>query len=458
MTREETYDMVVVGGGLTGLTLAYYLQKEGYTVAVLESNASTGGTIHTVNEGSFTYETGPNTGIIGSAELVSLFDDLHLAFEVANPKASERWVWKKNRWHVIPQHFLSAVTTPLFRFHDKLRIIGEPFRKKSNHTDETIAHMVQRRLGHSFLDYAVDPFIGGIYAGDPETLVTRHALPKLHALEQHYGSFIRGAIQLKKRPKTALEKRVTRQVFSIRGGLQGLILALNNALDSTKILTETSQLQIEPMADGFVCRGCTHGESFVFNAKKVISTVDSLSFPNIFPFLTSSERQCFSSLRFAKVVQVAVGFERWNGKPLTAFGGLVPHVEKKDLLGVLFPSALFSGRAPEGGALLSLFLGGIRRPDVFDMSDNAIRSIVQNTLEEMLQCNDQPDLLRIFRYERAIPQYEQSSAKRWQVIADIEKKHQGLIIAGNLRDGIGMADRVKQAVQLSEKLKRSYLK
>lgn len=206
--RNITTEITIVGAGLTGLTLAFYLQRAGKRVLLIDKNNRPGGVIETLRDEEFVFEKGPNTGVIGTPEIVELFEDLkdHIEVEVPDATSKNRWVWKNGRWHALPSGPKGA-TTPLFSFKDKLRILGEPFRKPGNDPDETLSHMVVRRLGRSFLDYAVDPFVSGIYAGDPDRLVTRYALPKLYNLEQNYGSFIKGAHEKHKEPKTELEKK-----------------------------------------------------------------------------------------------------------------------------------------------------------------------------------------------------------------------------------------------------------
>jgi protoporphyrinogen/coproporphyrinogen III oxidase len=200
MHRNTT--VVIIGGGLTGLTLAYYLKKSGMVPMVIEKEDRAGGVIRTYREMGFTYESGPNTGVLGNMEVMDLFSDLGggCELEVANPQAKRRLIWKGGRWHHLPSGLKEAIQTPLFTVGDKLRILGEPFRRRGKDPMESVGSLVKRRMGNSFLDYAVDPFISGIYAGDPDRLVTQYALPKLYRLEQAHGSFIGGAI--KKRSPT----------------------------------------------------------------------------------------------------------------------------------------------------------------------------------------------------------------------------------------------------------------
>ncbi|HKK10907.1 MAG TPA: protoporphyrinogen oxidase, partial [Bacteroidales bacterium] len=225
---KEKVDVVVIGAGLTGLTAAYYLSKNNKSVKVIEQNKNIGGVIQTHREDEFVYESGPNTGVLSTPEAAELLEDLSdlCKLEIADEAAKNRWVWKGDSWQELPSGLMGGITTPLFALKDKFRILGEPFRKKGTNPNESLDQLVKRRMGKSFLEYAVDPFVLGIYAGDPSYLVPRFALPKLYNLEQNYGSFIGGAMKKKKEPKSEQEKKATREVFSVEGGLSNLTDAL----------------------------------------------------------------------------------------------------------------------------------------------------------------------------------------------------------------------------------------
>ncbi len=448
-------DIIIVGAGLTGLTLAFYLQKEGKKVIVVEKEKRAGGVINTISENGFIYEAGPNTGVLSTPEIATLFMDLddRCTLETADPKAEKRYILMHGSWNALPSGLLSAINTPLFTFGDKLRILGEPFRPKGTDPDETVADMVIRRLGRSFLDYAVDPFVSGIYAGDPERLVTRYALPKLYALEQNYGSFIRGSVKKAKEIKSEYEKRATKKVFSVKGGLGNLIQALTSKIGEENILTGAQGLSVHSAVNGYSLAFINSaGEGSQLHARTVVTTTGGFTLPSLLPFIPEETLKPITSLEYASIVQVAAGYNTWKGMKPDAFGALVPTREKRDILGILFPSAIFSDRSPGGGALFSLFMGGIKKPQVYKKSDSEITGIALKEISELLGHSGEPDMLRIFRYLHAIPQYEKSSGERLNAIKKIEAQYPGLVLAGNIRDGIGMADRVKQAKNLSRTL------
>ncbi len=449
-------DIVIIGAGLTGLTLAFYLKKEQKDVLILEKSDRTGGVIHTGNENGFVYESGPNTGVVGNPEVAELFEDLEglCTFESADPSAKRRLIWKGKKWHAIPSGLISAVGTPLFSLKDKFRVLGEPFRKPGTNPEETLTDLVKRRLGVSFLNYAVDPFISGVYAGNTDYLIPKYALPKLYALEQDYGSFVRGSMEKAKEKKNDPRlQKATKDVFSAKGGLGKLVDALTQKVGEKNILLNVNNTVVSPLDDAFKVSAVIDGKSVEIKAKKVVTTAGAYALPSILPFLNNEEKTPFEELKYASVVQAILGFKKWKGMNLKAFGGLVPTIENKKILGALFTSSFFVQRAPEGGAVISVFMGGTKRPEIHGMSDQEIHSLLADQAKEMLEIPDfNPDLLKIFRYKHAIPQYGLDSARRFETIEKLQKKYPGLILAGNIRNGIGMADRIKQARTLADEL------
>jgi len=454
MAESLKTDVVIVGAGLTGLTMALYLKKSGVDFKIIEKSGKPGGVIQTIREKGFVYETGPNTGVVSCPEMTELFEELagKCELEVADPNAKRRLIWKNQAWHALPSGLMSAIGTPLFSWYDKFRILGEPFRAKGTDPNEKLSDLVTRRMGQSFLDYAVDPFISGIYAGDPSKLVTRYAMPKLWKLEQEYGSFVKGAMKKAKLPKTERDKKATKEVFSAKGGLGRLIEALSEAVGSENILL-SAEAMVKPTSDGFQLQVTTPEQLFTMETRHLVTTCGAYALPGLLPFLNDEEIAPFNDLKYAAVTQVLLGFEKWKGMSLQAFGGLVPGKENKNILGVLFTSSFFEGRAPQGGALLSVFMGGTKRPDIAKMDNDQIEALLNKELPRMLSDRSlSPDMIRIHRYPKAIPQYTESSGKRFEMIEQLQKKYPGLVLAGNIRDGIGMADRVKQGRNIAEEL------
>jgi oxygen-dependent protoporphyrinogen oxidase len=447
-------DVVVIGAGITGLTTGWHLKKRALDFVVLEESERVGGVIRSVSEQGFLYEEGPNSGVVSNIEVVRLFEELEAdcSFEAANNHVKKRYVLKNGQWEALPGGFMAAVKTPLFNLKDKFRILLEPFRPAGKDPHETLAGLVKRRMGKSFLDYAIDPFIIGVYAGDPGRLVPKYALPKLYQLEQQYGSFVGGTIKKQFQTKTEDQKKVTRGVFSVRGGISSLTRTLEQKIGADHIVLKAHHTTVKPIGDYFeVSYRNDQDIKVTIETKKVISTVGAHQLDSLLPFTDPQLRSRITTLHYTRVLEVVVGFKEWKGMPLDAFGGLIPFAEQRDLLGVLFMSALFKDRAPEGGALFSIFMGGVRRPDIYKLPEEKVKEIVEREFCNLMHLTDfDPDLFKIIWHAHAIPQYEVDSGKRFEAIEVLEKQFPGLLIGGNLRDGIGMADRIQQAKRLAD--------
>lgn len=455
--NKNHFETVVIGGGLTGLTTAYNLQKQGVKCAIVEKEERCGGQIKSYNKDGFIFESGPNTGTVSNRYVVQLFKELEereggklCEMQVARSESNKRLICKGGKLHALPSSLGGGVTTPLFRFSDKLRILLEPWRKKGEDEMESVASLAARRLGKSFVDYAVDPFIGGIYAGDPNRLVTKYAMPKLYNLEQEYGSFIKGTIKKGKAMKAEREQSgVTKQIFSTQGGLSSLVEALERAnIESGVAIFKGEGALLEQIESGW--RVQLGDESIT--ADNVITATPGYELPHVLPFVEQELMESITCLNYAGVIQVSVCYDSLPEEVIkkgdvNSFGALIPFKEGSQVLGILFPSACFEGRANDGGAVLSVFTGGVRHKEVFEMSDSEIESMVLKEVDKLLGISDKPKVVLISRHKRAIPQYEASTKARYEAIKKIEAKYQGLKLRGNICGGIGMADRIKQGFE-----------
>lgn len=453
MISEGYYDVIIIGAGLTGLTTGYYLKQQGVNFKIIDSQPRTGGVINTKSELGFVYEQGPNSGILSNSSTVELIKELSgsCTIEKARSESKKRLILKNGEMCALPSGPLSAIFTPLFSFSDKVKILFEPARKKGNDPNESLANTVLRRLGRSFLDYAIDPFISGVYAGDPEKLITRHAFPKLYKLEQKYGSFIRGTIKTKKKREAKKKNNITRETFSFIGGLSGLTNALTEKIGNKNFALNYSNLIINPTEHLYSISGINQaGEYIELKANKIITTTPAKELPILLPFLDKEKLKKISNLPYAPIIEVTVGFNTWNGTNIDAFGLLIPSKEHRNILGVLFMSSIFMNRAPVGGALLSVFLGGIKKQHLIKASDKEIIDLVKEDLMEILHIKEfNPNLIRIHRYTHAIPQYDINTDERLEALKEIHKQHPKLLLAGNLKDGIGIPDRIKQGKELA---------
>lgn len=452
----ETVDIAIIGAGLTGLTTAFHLTRAGKNIRIIEQTGRVGGQIHTFREDGFVFESGPNTGVISYPEVAELFAALapDCTLETAREESKRRLIWKGDRFRELPSGLISAITTPLFTLSDKFRILGEPFRAKGTNPDESVGELAVRRLGKSFLDYAVDPFLSGVYAGDPMKLITRYALPKLYNLEQQYGGFIRGTIAKARLPKTDRDRLATKQVFSASDGLDHLPRAMATAIGEDHITLSANHVTVRPLDNHWQITYTIASGTHTMQAAQVVTTTGAYALPELLPFIPQEKMDHISNLHYAPVVQASVGFRNTDDLRFDAFGGLVPSCERKDVLGILFPSACFNERAPKAGALFSFFIGGVKHADLTSWPDEELEALIRHELHAMLKFPEgtHPDLIRLFHHPRAIPQYEKSSGLRFQTIDELERQYPGLILAGNIKGGIGMADRIRQATEIANQI------
>ncbi len=442
--------VAIIGAGITGLSAAFYAKKSGHTVTVFEKGNHVGGVIRTVQKDGFTFETGPSTSVVSLPEVVELFEDLDIRnlLEEAPSLAGNRFILKHGGLHPLPSGPVGGLLTPLFSLRDKFGILLEPFRKPGTDPNETLSSLVCRRLGRSFLDYAVDPFVSGVYAGNPDQMIPKYALPKLYNLEQNYGSFIRGAIAKGKIPKSERDRKASKKTFSVTGGLEVLVRKLEASIGEESFVT--GKTPVVTPENGTYRIACGETDYGAFD-----SVIYAAGASHVFETLPFAEKKFpgASQVLYAKVAELAIGFKKWEGTSLDGFGALMPSKEKRDILGILYMSSLFENRAPKCGALLAVFVGGLRHPEFIDMQDDDLKKMVGKDVQEILRIpNFEPDLFEISRHEEAIPQYDLKTPEREKSFAEIEKTYPGILMGGNGIGGIGMSARIAQGRALAERL------
>ncbi|MDA3882754.1 MAG: protoporphyrinogen oxidase [Bacteroidales bacterium] len=449
--------IAILGAGLTGLSTGYFLSEKGLQADILEKQNHIGGVMQSKTEKGFTYELGPNTGVLNNIYIEELFQKLRpdCTLEIASEQAKKRLILKNNKWHPLPYNFSTAVSTPLFTLKDKFRILGEPFRKAGTAPHENLYCFVNRRLGKSFHDYAVAPFINGVYAGNTQEIITKYALPKLYNLEQEYGSLIKGSIQKQKKKLHSQEPKPSKQIFSCKNGLTHFISALEKNQNST-IHTGCSDIFVSKKNNEYVltwkdAHNTPHEEIY----DTIIYTIPAYALGSTCTFLSDSDRKVFNAIPYAPIVQISLGFKHWDGIDINAFGGLCPPKEKRNILGVLFMSSMFSDKAPNGGALFAAFAGGRLNQEICTLSDEEITKIVLHECKELLQYSKTPDLIRIHRYSHAIAQYTTHQEKVIETCTQLEESYPNMHFTGGYINGISIGDRVKQGFETAKHIYNS---
>ena len=441
--------VAIVGAGAAGLTAADRLKRRGIRVVVYESGDRVGGSVRTERRDGYLADLGPNS-IAGPGPVVTgLLSDLGLTGSLVpvSSDARTRYVVRRGKLLPIPTSPPELLTTRLLTNTAKLAVFGEPLVEPGDSpVEESIAGFVRRRFNQEVLDYVVNPFVTGIFAGDPEQLSMRYALPRVYALEQTHGSVIKAMLQRARSRRATEEGSADHEdPVSFREGCQELTDALARELGSSvRLRAGVTQVRRGP-------RGWTVGAAFQANElyDAVIYAAPAHCTDDIDLGFEGAERlKTLASIQHPPVAVLALGFRREEvSHPLDGSGFLVPEVERKHVLGVLFSSTMFPGRAPEGHVLLTAFVGGVRNPDLANADLNTLTARVQDDLRALLGARGEPTFRAAQLWPKAIPQYTLSHGRYKEIMEDVERRNPGLALTGSYRDGVALGEVITAAEQ-----------
>ncbi len=456
--------VAVIGAGITGLTAAFRLKQAGHPVTVFDAAERVGGVIRSVERDGWLAECGPNTMLETSSAITRLVADPDLAISGrrrnASPLGGKRFILKNGKPVLLPGKVLGFMATPLFSPAAKLALLAEPFRRRlpAGVAEESLADFVRRRLGREFLDYAINPFVAGVYAGDPEKLSLKYGFPKLYALEQKYGSMIRGQVlgARERRKRGTVSKERAKQL-SFDRGLQVLTDTLGDRLGAS--------LQLGCKVEGIKknAAGQWSVELSTGSAAECFDRVVLALPAHGLAKLKFHERdgmgegwqslESLGQIVYPPVASVVLGFRRRDiAHPLDGFGTLNPEVERVNTLGTLFTSTLFPDRAPEGHVLLTTYIGGARSPELALRAESERVGLVMEDLRGIYGVSGEPVFEHSFLYDKAIPQYEVGYGKFLDTMQRLEADLTGIHFAGHCRDGISLADSIVSGEKVAERI------
>jgi protoporphyrinogen/coproporphyrinogen III oxidase len=432
--------VAVIGGGISGLTTAFLLKRKGVDVTVFEACEDVGGNVQTIQKGGYTIEQGPNS-LLRSPRLVDLVRMLGLEEQVvaANPAAQKRYILSDGKLEAMgPKSFVNGY----FSLKTVLSLAREPFVRSRSPEGESVADFVSRRISPEFLDKAIDPFVSGVYAGDPHDLSMRSAFPKLYEMERDFGSLIMGTI----RRTTEKSDPKFPRTFSFRGGLTTLIEKL--AAEIGNGLVRRTRVDKIGRLDGN--RSRVNGDEY----DAVVISTPAWVAADLVAERDAALAQMLAGVNYPQVAVAVTGFRSEQiGKKLDGFGFLIASKERRPILGTLFHSAVFPERSPEGHQLLMTFIGGVRAGDRLDaMNDDDVKTMVVEQLRELLDVKGEPDFYHLKRWKRAIPQYRVGYETVTAACAQFEKENPGLYFCSNFYRGISMSDCVKNAFQTADNI------
>lgn len=449
--------VAIVGAGITGLTAAFELRKRGVPATVYEAGDRAGGVIRTVQEQGFIAECGPNTLLETSPRIPELFRELGLEKEAlySDPAAKNKYVIRGGKPVRMPGSGADFFRSELFSARAKLRLLREPFvRRSAPEIEESLAAFVVRRLGNEFLDYAINPFVAGVYAGDPWKLSVREAFAKVYELEQRYGSLIGGQIlgARERKRRGGVSKQNAPKVSFARGlGTLTDTLAARLAPD----LRFGHALEgLQQTFGGWTLQFRTPAGPMECEHSAVLLTVPAFHLAKLpFSSILHVNLDFLKQIRYAPVSSIVLGFRRDQVEhPLDGFGFLVPEVERLNILGAIFSSSLFPNRAPKDHVLITCYLGGFRAPELpFREVDEQV-NLVRQDLEKTLGVRGESVYMHHAFYRNAIPQYELGYSAIRREMDTVEIKCPGLFFGGNYRNGVSLSDSLLNGLALGERL------
>ncbi len=426
-------DVVVIGAGVSGIVAAYTLKKAGFNPLIIEKEPHIGGSTYTLRKDGRIIELGVQS-VLGQEELMSFVKELNLT-PMHPPKehANTRYVYLDGKLKRMPSNPIEFLTSDFFSIFGKIRLLREPFISPSDDSKESISDFVKRRLGKEFLDKIVEPFVCGIYAGNPDKLSAKYAVRRVKALEDEYGSIIKGAIK-----KKALGPQG--EITSFEGGLLTFLEKMASHLD---ISLENVALKITKKEDVYTI----DTKSGKIQTKAILLAVPSYSASYLLRNLTWSMSGELDEIEYAPVIVISAVVKKALPK---GFGFLIPRKENTIMLGALFSSNLFK-ICKEDENIITIYVGGERRKDVADWPEDKIVSEVKKELKQILGI-DEFETYYFKKWKKAIPQYNVGYEKFINTIKDIENMSKGVFIAGNYIEGNSFNDSIRYAIKKTNEL------
>lgn len=449
--------IAIVGGGITGLTAAFHLQRAGVPVTLYESSDRVGGVIRTFRSGGFLAESGPNTILETSPIVSGLIRELGLESQrvYSDPAAKDRYVLRNGRPTPVPDSASAMFTSELFSWRAKLHLLTEPFvRRAPLEREESVAEFVLRRLGREFLDYAINPMIGGIYAGNPRQLSVKHAFPKLYALEKRYGSLILGQVfGARERRKRSEVSKQSAPKFSFQDGLQTLTDTLHRRLNGS-IRLRSAVKSLRRVGNAWQVAVQHNHDNIEYEHDTVVLVAPAFQLARIpVAGIGPTSLEPLREITYAPVASLVLGFRREEvAHPLSGFGVLVPEVERRNILGAVFSSSLFPHRAPPGHVLISCYIGGMRSPDLANCDTRTSVAKALADLRDIIGARGEPTFVHHSRLPKAIPQYEVGFGEFKDWMDQFEMNAPGLFLAGHFRDGVSLSDSIVSGAQAAKRI------
>jgi oxygen-dependent protoporphyrinogen oxidase len=449
--------VAIIGGGISGLSTAYYLSQAGIPSTLIEARPRLGGVIQTERIHDCIVEGGPDSFLSAKPWAMDLIRELGMESEVigSNDRQRKTFIRKHGRMvelpdgvqMLVPTKILPMATTSLVSWPTKVRMALEYFRRPGVATDHdrSVAEFVEEHYGREAVDYLAEPLLAGIYGGDPAELSVSSVLPRFVELERNYGSLTRGV--LAERP--AAQGPGAPLFRTLRGGLGCLVKAVSGAMAKRTIFVHGAVEKIERADAGYRLRA---GGNWIA-ADRVVLACEAHQAARLAETVDARVAELLGSIGYSPSITVALGFDRDAVRPqMRGFGFLVPKRERRKLLAGTWVGNKFLNRVPESLALLRCFLGGVGGESTLGDGDDAIVREVREELREIAGVVAEPLFSKVFRWPRSMAQYTVGHGARVLELEGRLESIPGLLIAGNGYHGIGVPDCIRMGKQAAERI------
>jgi protoporphyrinogen/coproporphyrinogen III oxidase len=437
---DERDRVIIIGAGITGLSLAYELKKAGVPFLLLEARANVGGSMGTLEKNGFELDLGPVT-CAKNQSLADLVEGLGLQDKVRLPSrvVKKRFIYSKGRLHAVSAHPLKLLTNPIVSAKARMSFLRDMALSAGQYpTDESVASFIRRHFHEDILNYLFDPVLGGIYAGDVEKLSILSVLPMLKEIEAKHGSLIKG---LWKRRKQLSARR---EIISFKGGFQTLLSALQHEV-IPDLLVDRLVKTIEKENDGYSVVVDHRGKPERVVCRKIVLTVPAPEAAEMLKGMESGISETLKSIPYRGLTQVYCSIPNKHSGNFEGFGFLIPSIEKKSLLGAVNNSSLFPEKAAEGFNLWTLF---------FKHETTGLVSVLSDFIS-ILGLSTAPEIHHVQKWGQAIPQFEVGYPAIRETLKDFETRCTGIHMAGSYISGVSVGDCVKFAQAIGS---RFYIK
>jgi protoporphyrinogen/coproporphyrinogen III oxidase len=445
--------IVIAGAGISGLSLAYELQRQGASVLVLESAGRAGGKIETDRRDGYICERGPASYLDRGRNIAALARELGIATRVlpASAAAERRLVVAEGRLHDTPLDAPTLLRSRLLSWPAKLRLLADlllPRGPAANGAEESVTEFARRRLGGQAGERLLQPLVSGLYAGDAHHVSLPSAFPLMATLERDHRSLLMGLRADRKRA----QGRDAPKLSSFVSGLDELTTALARSLGD-RLRLGVRLAQVEPADQGFRLLVEEKGQASTVDADALVLAIPAHQATQVIRPLAQDLSAVLAQIPYVPVILVHLGYALSAlSAPPEAYGFFVPASERLKILGAIFASAILAGRAPERFSLFSLRLGGARHPEMLDLPDQELVAIAHADLRGLLGLGAAPMFSHVVRHQHALPQYTLGHMQRVAALEAGERRLPGLYFHGNAYHNAGVPELVGRSGKLARRM------